>query len=52
MQTGVGVGTLSIEPGGPSRNRYGESFKGNLRDEPLNMEVFDSLLEAQVLVER
>ena len=29
-----------------------ESFNGKLRDELLNVEIFDTLLEAQVLVER
>jgi putative transposase len=48
----VGVKTLYIEPGSPWENGYGESFNGKLRDELLNVEVFDSLLEAQVLVER
>ena len=48
----VGVKTLYIEPGSPWENGYGESFNGKLRDELLNVEVFDTLLEAQVLVER
>ena len=48
----VGVGTLYIEPGSPWENGYGESFNGKLRDELLAREVFDTLLEAQVLVER
>jgi transposase InsO family protein len=29
-----------------------ESFNGKLRDECLNLERFDTLLEAQVLIER
>ena len=29
-----------------------ESFNGKLRDEPLNAEVFDTLLEARVLIEQ
>jgi len=33
-------------------NGYIESFNGKLRDEPLDREIFDTLLEAQVLVER
>ena len=48
----LGVKTLYIEPGGPSENGYLESFNGKLRDEFLKMEVFDTLLEAQVLTER
>jgi transposase InsO family protein len=48
----IGVGTLYIEPGSPWENGYLESFNGKLRDELLNVEIFDTLLEAQVLVER
>ena len=48
----LGVKTLYIEPGSPWENGYLESFNGKLRDELLNMEVFDTLLEVQVLVER
>ena len=48
----VGVRTLSIEPCSPWENGYVESFNGKLRDELLNMEVFETLKEAQVLVER
>ena len=48
----VGVQTLFIEPGSPWENGYIESFNGKLRDECLDRERFDTLLEAQVLVER
>ena len=48
----VGVKTLFITPGSPWENGYNESFNGKLRDELLNREIFDSLLEAKVLVER
>ena len=48
----VGVRTLYIEPGSPWENGYVESFNGKLRDELLNVEVFETLKEAQVLVER
>ena len=44
--------TLYIEPGSPWENGCLESFNGKLRDELLNGESFDTLLEAQVLVER
>ncbi|MEY3205489.1 MAG: hypothetical protein RLZZ21_1820, partial [Planctomycetota bacterium] len=47
----VGVKTLSIEPGSPWENGYVESFNGKLRDELLAREVFDTLLEAKVLIE-
>ena len=48
----LGVQTLFIEPGSPWENGYIESFNGKLRDELLNVEIFDTLLEAQVLTER
>ena len=47
-----GLKTLYIETGSPWQNGYIESFNGKLRDELLNREVFDTLLEAKVLVER
>jgi len=46
------VKTLYIEPGSPWENGYNESFNGKLRDELLNGEIFYSLKEAQVLVDR
>ena len=46
-----GVTTSYIEPGAPWQNAYVESFNGKLRDELLNLESFDSLFEAQVLIE-
>ena len=48
----LGVKTLYIEPGSPWENGYIESFNGKLRDELLNREVFDTLLEVKVLVGR
>jgi len=48
----VGVQPLYIEPGSPWENGYIESFNGKLRDELLNGEIFDTLVEAQVLIER
>ena len=45
------VDTLYIEPGSPWENGYIESFNGKLRYELLDGEVFDTLLEAQVLIE-
>ena len=46
------VKTLYIEPGSPWENGYIESFNGKLRDELLDGEIFDTLLEAKVLIER
>ncbi len=47
----LGVKTLYIEPGSPWENGYIESFNGKLRDELLNVEIFTTLSEAQVLIE-
>jgi putative transposase len=46
------VKTLYIEPGSPWENGYIESFNGKLRDELLDREIFDTLREAQILIER
>jgi len=48
----VGVKTLFIEPGSPWENGYVESFNGKFRDELLNGELFYTLTEAKVLIER
>jgi transposase InsO family protein len=48
----LNVQTLFIEPGCPWENGYVESFNGKLRDELLNREIFYSLDEARVLIER
>jgi len=48
----LSVKTLFMEPGSPWDDGYVESFNGKLRDELLNLEAFDTLFEAQVLVER
>ena len=48
----MGVQALFIEPCSPWENGYVESFNGKLRDELLNEELFYTLHEAQVLVER
>lgn len=48
----LGVTTLFIEPGSPWENGYVESFNGKLRDELLNGEVFYTLAEARILIER
>ena len=50
--SGVGAKTAFIEPGSPWENGYVESFNGKLRDELLNAEVFNTLLEARVLIEQ
>ena len=45
------VRPLYIEPGSPWENGFIESFNGKMRDELLNLEIFYSLREAQVLIE-
>jgi putative transposase len=49
---GVGAATAFIEKASPWENGYVESFDGKLRDELLDREVFNTLREAQVLIER
>ena len=46
------VQTLFIEPGSPWENGYVESFNGKLRDELVDREIFYTLTEAQILIER
>ena len=47
----LGTKTLFIEPGSPWENGYVESFNGKLQDELPDMEIFDTLYEAQVVIE-
>lgn len=47
----IGVKTKFIEPGSPWENGYIESFNGKLRDEVLNRERFDNIVEARVIIE-
>jgi len=48
------LGTLPafIEPGSPWENGYIESFNGKMRDELLSGEIFDTMQEAKVLIEK
>ncbi len=48
----VGVKTFCIEPSSPWENGYVESLTGKLRDELLNGEIFHTVTEARVLIER
>lgn len=48
----VGVQTLSITPGSPWKNGYIESVNRRLRAERLDRELFATLWEVKVLVER
>ena len=48
----VNVETLFIDPGSPWENGYIESFNGRFRDEFLNGEIFYTLKEAKILIER
>jgi len=47
----AGTSTGYIEPGAPWQNPFVESFNGHLRRELLEMESFNSLYEAQILLE-
>ena len=48
----IEVGPLYIQPGSPWENGYCESFNGKMRYELLNGEIFYSLMEAKVIIER
>ncbi len=48
----LGTKIIYITPGSPWENGYCESFNGKLRDELLNGELFYTLREAQVIIER
>jgi putative transposase len=48
----LSIRPLFIEPGSPWENGYVESFNGKMRDELLNGEIFYTLQEAQILIER
>jgi len=50
--TAVGAKTAYIERGSPWENGYVESFNARLRDELLDGEIFYSLHEAKVVIER
>ncbi|MEK6253040.1 MAG: IS3 family transposase [Actinomycetota bacterium] len=45
-----GVKTAFIEKGSPQQNPFVERFNGSMRDELLNGEEFNSLLEARVVI--
>lgn len=47
-----GSQTIYIEPGHPWENGFVESFNGRFRDECLNMELFRSKTEMQVIADR
>ncbi|MCZ4259223.1 integrase core domain-containing protein, partial [Limimaricola sp. G21655-S1] len=48
----VGAKTAFIEPGSPWENGYCESFNARFRNELLDAEIFYTLREAQILIER
>ena len=48
----VGAKTANIAPGNSWENGYVESFNARLRDELLDGEIFYSLMEAQVVIEK
>ncbi len=48
----LNVAPLYIEPGSPWENGYCESFNGKMRDQLLNGELFYTLQEAHIIIER
>lgn len=48
----TGIAWHYIAPGKPLQNGFVESFNGRLRDECLNEEVFATLAEARIVIER
>ena len=48
----IGLKTLFIEPGSPCENGCCESINGKHRDELLKGEIFNSLKEARIMIER
>jgi transposase InsO family protein len=46
------VEAIFIEKGSPQQNAYVERFNGSMRDELLNGEHFDTVLEARVVIGR
>jgi putative transposase len=50
--TALQVAPLYIEPGSPWENGYCESFNGKMREQLLNGELFYTLKEAQIIIER
>ena len=49
---GLGCGTIYIEPGSPWENPYIESFNGRLRDECLNMNIFENVKQAREIISK
>jgi putative transposase len=45
-----GTATAYIEPGSPWQNPFIESFNGRARDEVLDLELFDTVTEAKVIL--
>jgi transposase InsO family protein len=52
LQNLLGVEPLYIAPGSPWENGYGESFNGKMRDQLLNGELFYTLKDAHIIIER
>lgn len=46
------VGQIFIEKGAPQQNAYVERFNGTMRNEQLNGELFQTVLEARVVLEQ
>ena len=48
----MGVKTRYIKPESPRESGYNKSFNGEFRDELLNGEIFETMCEAKVLIEK
>ncbi len=46
-----GTDTVFIDPGSPWQNAWIESFNGRLRDDYLNGQLFDTVLESRILLQ-
>lgn len=46
----IGVATMFIERGSPWKNGHCESFNSIMRGNLLNVELFDTLLKAQIII--
>ena len=52
VRAAIGGGTACIHPGSPCENGFIEAFSASERDELLNGEMFYSLREVQIIIER
>lgn len=51
MSRRIGAKTFYIKPGALRENEYNESVNGRLRDECLNVELFNNLVQVKIVIE-